>query len=288
VRNLEFDQLRAFALVAELKSFTAAGDCLGATQSAISLRIAKLETAIGARLLARTPRAVALTADGARFLAHAEAILARHDAALAELESGEAPVPLRLAVSDHAAGAYLPSTLAALKTSGIASLLDVVVGPSTEMRQLFDQQEADAAVVRSDTGRRGATPLFKDPLCWAKAEACLVPTGESIPLVALRGICSVKAATIKALDRAHVSWRYAFLGGSVSALQAAVRAGLGVGVFGINQVPAGCLFDGPSNTLPELPATEVVMYTRLTAPMRSMLVTAFQAGRRAALTPRAS
>src|SRR3954468_10868919 len=142
MRNLELDQLRAFALVAELKSFTAAGDCLGATQSAISLRIGKLETVIGTRLLARTPRAVAPTADGARFLAHAQAILARHDAALAEMESAETAVPLRLAVSDHAAGAYLPSTLASLKTAGTAWLLDVVVGPSTEMRELFDRQEA--------------------------------------------------------------------------------------------------------------------------------------------------
>src|SRR4051794_27186140 len=104
MRNLELDQLRAFVLVADLKSFTAAGNCLGATQSAISVRIAKLEAAAGARLLSRTPRAVSLTAEGSRFLPHAQAIVARHDSALAEIKAHETPPLLRLAVSDHAAG----------------------------------------------------------------------------------------------------------------------------------------------------------------------------------------
>jgi DNA-binding transcriptional LysR family regulator len=71
MRTLDLDQLRAFVVVSDLRSFTAAGACLGASQSAMSLRLNKLEQSVGLRLLGRTPRAVALTPDGTRFLPHA-------------------------------------------------------------------------------------------------------------------------------------------------------------------------------------------------------------------------
>src|SRR3954451_13870162 len=109
MRSLDLDQLRTFVIAADLKSFTAAGDCLNATQSAVSLRIAKLENRLGHILLARTPRAGSLTPDGTRFLDHARGILHAHDAALAQLSrpaSSEGSI-LRLAVSDHAVGARL-------------------------------------------------------------------------------------------------------------------------------------------------------------------------------------
>lgn len=292
MRSLDLDQLRTFVVAAELKSFTAAGECLGTTQSAVSLRIAKLEGQVGRPLLARTPRSVSLTPEGARFLDHARAILDAHDGALAHMSraNGEQRAVLRLAVSDHAAGAVLAGTLASLMAALPEFTPEVVVGLSAEMRELYDKGEADAAIVRQDpAGRRDGEPLFEDRLCWAGASPGLrwssKERGGPVPLVVMRGPCGVKAVAARALDEAGMRWRCTFLGGSVMALQAAVKAGLGVGVFGAQHVPAGCDLLGEGEGLPRLPMGEVVLLTRLSGGVRRALAAAFRAGAGGAREP---
>lgn len=60
--------LRAFEAVADLGSFTRAGEMLGLTQTAVSHQIAQLEAHVGCRLFLRRRPGVVLTADGARLL----------------------------------------------------------------------------------------------------------------------------------------------------------------------------------------------------------------------------
>ena len=56
--------LRAFALTADLRSFTEAAKVMGESKATISRRIARLESALGISLLRRTPRQVEPTEDG--------------------------------------------------------------------------------------------------------------------------------------------------------------------------------------------------------------------------------
>lgn len=63
-----FDELVAFAAVAETGSFTAASGKLGRDASVISRRVSQLEKRLGVRLLTRTTRSVTLTEAGSYFL----------------------------------------------------------------------------------------------------------------------------------------------------------------------------------------------------------------------------
>lgn len=56
--------LRAFCLVIDLGSITAAAKALGETKSSVSRRIARLEHGLGVQLLRRSPRLVQATEDG--------------------------------------------------------------------------------------------------------------------------------------------------------------------------------------------------------------------------------
>src|SRR5207253_2289214 len=88
--------------VAEHRSFGRAATALGYTQSAISQQIAALERAVGERLVERPggPRPVSLSEAGRLLLRHAEAIVARMQAAQADLA----------AFADGAAGALRVGT----------------------------------------------------------------------------------------------------------------------------------------------------------------------------------
>lgn len=65
-----FTALRVFRQVAELNSFAAAGRRLGLSPAAVSKNIAELEAHVGARLIHRTTRRMALTEEGKTYLAY--------------------------------------------------------------------------------------------------------------------------------------------------------------------------------------------------------------------------
>jgi DNA-binding transcriptional LysR family regulator len=87
--GVEFRHLAALEAVARERSFGRAADALGYTQSAVSQQIAMLERLVGERLVERPggPRPVTLTEAGTLLLRHAEAIVARLQAAQADLQA---------------------------------------------------------------------------------------------------------------------------------------------------------------------------------------------------------
>ena len=80
--NIELRHLRYFVAVADTLHFGKAAERLGMSQPPLSQQIRQLEDSIGARLLTRTNRRVALTEPGRLFLQEARDILARVDRAV--------------------------------------------------------------------------------------------------------------------------------------------------------------------------------------------------------------
>lgn len=260
--SLDIDLLRSFVAVAEADSFTAAGAALGASQSAMSVRIRKLEERLGRRLLERTPRTVALTGFGESFLADARRILAAHDEAILRIRAAPPRPVFRLAVSDHAAGACLPDVLALLGARHPEIRFMVTVGVSAELLAAFSSGAYDAVVARDEGGEAGGRRLFRDRMIWAAAKAFRWDPAESLPLVSIAAPCGVRATAIAALDDQEVSWREVFVGTGVAAVQAAVSAGLGIAALDRRNLPPDCRQIKVSTGLPALPATQMRLHHR--------------------------
>ncbi len=81
--QLELRQLRAFLALAEEGTFTDAAIRVGTSQSGLSRSIARLEAAVGVRLVERTTRSVALTAAGTSFFRQVSSVLRQLDDAVA-------------------------------------------------------------------------------------------------------------------------------------------------------------------------------------------------------------
>lgn len=90
--DLDLGAVRAFVAVADDRHFGAAADRLGLSQQAISKRIAKLESGLGATLLHRSHHGTALTDDGVTFLPHARSLVALADQAVAALGGHDRPL----------------------------------------------------------------------------------------------------------------------------------------------------------------------------------------------------
>src|SRR6266487_5757100 len=113
--GVELRHLAALQALAQQGSFGRAAVALGYTQSAVSQQIAALERAVGARLVERPggPRPVTLTEAGRLLLRHAESIMARLQAAQADLQAlraGEAGT-LRIGTFQSAGARVLPEIM---------------------------------------------------------------------------------------------------------------------------------------------------------------------------------
>jgi DNA-binding transcriptional LysR family regulator len=111
---LDVRRLRVLREVAQQGSFSAAGESLGYTQSAVSQQIAALERETATTLVERNARGVRLTDAGRALVEHADGILARLAAAEDELEAiaGLRGGRLRLASFPTAGATLVPLAIA--------------------------------------------------------------------------------------------------------------------------------------------------------------------------------
>jgi len=257
---LDIDAVRAFALIAELSSFTRAAQTVGMTQSAISLKLKRLEDRLGLKLVERTPRSVRLTEHGASFLTRARDLLAAHDRALGP---DEAPARrLVIGFSDHVAGPDLTPLMARMAGFDPGLRLDVRIGLSGDLVDAFDAGKLDAVVVRRERHRRGGEALAEDAFGWFAAPGYRQPHGEPLRLAMLAAPCGVRNHAIRALDKAKVAWAEAFTGGGVTAIAAAAEAGLAITPLAWRIAPPGLIDIGPALKLPALGKSSVVLYAR--------------------------
>src|SRR3954468_11500078 len=255
--TLDIDTVQAFLLVAELQGFTRAAEALGTTQAAVSMKLQRLESVLGKRLVERSPRAVALTAQGAAFLPHARALVEAHDRAL----SGETPArqTLSLGISDHAAGPELVPLLERLHAVSSQLSLSVTIGFSRVMLDAYDAGELDAVVVRQEGSRRGGEKLTEDECGWFASPRFVWPRGDALQLATLAPPCGVRAIAVRALDKAGIPWSEAFIGGGVTAVVAAAVAGLALAPLARRIAPPGLIDVGPALGLPRLGTSRVML-----------------------------
>lgn len=269
--TLDIDAVEAFVLVAEMRSFTRAAEALDATQSAVSLRIRRLEEGLGRRLLERTPRQVRLSADGEAFLASARELVAAHRRAVSAFDAPRRR--LAIGISHHVVGAELPMILQRMKTTASQVLIEMRVGTSRDLFAAFERAELDAAIVlRHDNRRNDGEVLMSEPFAWLGVADFVHRSNAPLPVALQAEPCSVRRMAVDALSHAGVAWSEAFVGGGVLTTGAAVAAGLAVAALARRVAPAGTIDIGSRLGLPPLPSRELILHTSATdAPARDAL-----------------
>jgi len=144
----DWDDLRIFLAVARTQSLSGAGRLLRLDAATVGRRIARLEATLGRRLFARSPMGYALTDDGHRLVAPAEAMDAagaRARAALAGPAEGLSG-QVRIGAPDGCANYLLPQVVAGLAARHPGLEVQIVALP-----RVFNlsRREADMAVAIS-------------------------------------------------------------------------------------------------------------------------------------------
>jgi len=262
MKTLDIEAVQAFVFATDLRSFTRAAEALGTTQSAVSLKIKRLEVGLGRRLLERTPRQVQPSNEGTSFLAPARALIAAHQAALDSFTLKQRR--LVIGVSHHVVGADLPRLLKHLSGSASGQLIEMRVAMSRNVLDALDRGDLDAAIVlRHDNRLRDGELICEESFHWMASSDFDQRPGEPLRLATQAEPCSVRSMALAALDEAGIPWTEVFVGGGIVTIGAAVSAGLAVASMGRRVAPKESIDIGPRLGLPPLPSRDVMLYSNL-------------------------
>ncbi len=259
-RNLNLDLLRCFVTIADLGSFTKAGERLGRTQSTISLQVKRLEDQLGRPVFVRTARSLELTAEGQRLLGPARQLLRLNDAALAELFEPDIAGTIRLGVPEDFATEHLPAVLAEFTQAHPQVELEVTCDLTLNLLGKFNDGAFDLVLVkREPSAPLEGTRVWREPLVWVARDKQAVQDLETVPLVVSPEPCVYRKRAIDTLEAMGRKWRIAYTSTSLAGSQSAVKAGLGITVLPREMVPSYLTPITEHSDLPFLYDTEIAL-----------------------------
>lgn len=259
VLNLDLDLLRTFVAVADLNTFAAAAAAVCRTQSAVSQQMQRLEQLVGKELFARHGRNKLLTEHGIQLLGYARKILRFNDEACTSLMFNTLQGMLTIGSSDESADTILPFLLNRISSVYPKLALDVRVKRHAEMREMLHTNEVDLALTTHRMNGYNAISLRTSPTLWYCAADYVLPQGEAVPLVLLDDPSPFRDIIIDTLNAARIPWRLAYVASTLSAVRAAVKAGLGVTARPVEMMSPELRVLGKSDGLPQLPDTEYLL-----------------------------
>ena len=141
---MDLRSLTTFIQVAELGSFTKAGDKLGYSQPTVSFQIRQLENELGIKLFDRIGHTVSLTDEGHAALSYAQLICRTAD----EMSSGAKREKalrgiIRIAMADSLCPPLIVGRFAHFRMTHPSISLKIMTGGTDELFHMLDHNEAD-------------------------------------------------------------------------------------------------------------------------------------------------
>jgi DNA-binding transcriptional LysR family regulator len=229
---LDLELLRSFVSVVDAGGFTRAGERVHRTQSTVSQQIKRLEDDVGQTLLDRTGKDVTPTEAGERLLSYARRLLSLAEEARDVMARPDSEGAVRLGIPEDFAAYRLTKLLASFSRASPGLRLDVRADQSANLKRDLDRGELDLALLKRAAGETGAIAVWPERVHWVTSKAHPVdPASRSVPLIGFPVGCLYRAGAIHAIESAGRPWHMAYTSSSLSGIQAAVAAGLGLSVL---------------------------------------------------------
>lgn len=250
------DLLRAFVSVAQLNSFTRAGELLGRSQPAVSLQIQRLEELVDETLLVRNGKNLELSEAGENLYNYANQILTLNDLAISQLSKSTITGKIRLGIPSEFATVLMPRIVSRFAKAYPNVTLEVNCELSKTLLSKEGKANHDLILALEDNPSKTGSSLVKtDELVWvasADHNAHKAQRTELVPLIVAAQGCIYRQRAIKHLDKANQSWQIVYTIPDLTGIQHAIQEGLGVTVLAKSTVPENLRILPPSARFPEL------------------------------------
>jgi len=204
--DFQIDWLRSFVAVVDAGSLSAAAPLVHRSQSAVSMQIKKLESALGRAVLLRGPRHLQVTPAGAELLTYARRMLELQTETQTALFGPQLAGLVRLGVPDDYAASYLTPVLRSFASRHLGVEIELTCEQSTSLIPRVVRGELDLALVSRDKPRRGQF-LFQEPLVWVAAAQFEAWRRDPLPIAVYEAGSMARTATLSALAAKRRSYR---------------------------------------------------------------------------------
>jgi DNA-binding transcriptional LysR family regulator len=261
--SLDTNLLRTLTAVADTNNFGRAATQLSITQSAVTLRIQKLEHLVKRALVHRSRTGVALTDDGRVLIHYARLILELNDEAIEHVTTRNSRESIAMGVIEEFERFYLEGFLTEFHNSHPRVRIDVVVDYSRNLKKMIDDDKICVAIMKGDFSGDQMIPIYSDQLVWvASQNSVFAAKTPSIPLVVSPEPCINRKVMIETLDAAQLPWRVASSCPNLSGVISAVNAGLGVSAIDLRSVQTSMRVLTALDGFPPLPLSHVGILRR--------------------------
>jgi DNA-binding transcriptional LysR family regulator len=251
--------LQTFLAISQTRSFTQAAARLGLRQSTVSQHIRKLEEETGRRLFVRDTHSVTPTADGEAMIAFARGILAANERAERYFAGSQLRGRLRFGASEDFVASLLPDVLREFVRTHPLVEFELTVGMSGELNEKLERGELDLVCGKRRPGEDRGRLVWRDRLVWVTGDARIFDPSAPVPLILYSPPSIMREIALAALERSGRPWRIVCTSGSLSGLQAATLAGLGVTVISEGLIPTALAELPSGHGLPDLGTVEFVV-----------------------------
>lgn len=257
---LDIDQLRTFLAIAELGSFTKAGETVHKTQSAVSMQMRRLEERVAMPIFVKDGRQSRLTEDGQRLVEYARRMITLNDETLSAFGGRKEVGHVKLGVPDDYADRLLPQVLAAFNRLNPSIEVQVECTGSSTLGVAIKEGSLDVAIVTSgDANVASGEIIRREPLHWVTSSQHCAHTMDVVRLAVGPSSCCWRRLSLDGLDRVGRRYTVSYVSSSGAALVGAVLAGLAVTVFPESAIREGMRILEEKDGFPMLPTCDITL-----------------------------
>jgi DNA-binding transcriptional LysR family regulator len=253
MKNLPMDLLRAFVSVSQLRSFTKAGELLGRSQPAVTLKIKRLEELVDQKLFLRGGKSLELSDAGIALYNYAKQILTLNDLAISQISKSTVHGKIRLGIPSEFATVLLPKIISRFAKAYPNVALEVNCELSKYLLTRAGRESHDLILVLADQDTNLDGDLVKtDQLVWVSSKKFNRTKKDAVPLIVASEGCIYRHTAMTGLSNASLSWKIVYTNPDLTGIQYAIQEGLGVTVLSRSIVPENLHILSASAGLPSL------------------------------------
>ncbi|MCU1718705.1 LysR substrate-binding domain-containing protein [Pseudomonas sp. 5P_3.1_Bac2] len=255
--SIDSDLLRTFVAIAEHGGFTRAAEVINRTQSAVSMQMKRLEEDVLKRVLfLRDGRQVRLSAEGRLLLGYARRILKLHAELLNSMREPHMVGTVRIGTPDDYVMRFMQGILVRFAQAYPLVQVELHCEPSF---QLLQRKDLDLTIVTREPGSEIGQLLRQEQLTWTQARDSNLHELATLPLALFNNQCFCSAWACNGLNSMGRDFRIAYTSPSLSAIMAAVSAGLALTAQLRSLITPDLQILGEEHGLPPLPSASIVL-----------------------------
>jgi DNA-binding transcriptional LysR family regulator len=266
MQDLDPHLLRAFISVADVGSVNRAAASLHRTQAAVSMQIRRLEEMVGASLFARSPKGLAVTAEGQALMPYAREILTLGEEACRRVSGQTMQGRVKLGVIEDFAATRLTDILKSFRDQNPKVHLDLIMAGNRHLAELFAQDKLDLLICDTTQVPRQPLMVWPEQLLWVGRSDLAIDFDEALPIVMFTDVCPWRAQVVAALStvgrKGQISWRTVCEASTLVAMATAVQVGIGIGPMLSATVPPGCRVLDRRDEMPDPIQIGIGLFTR--------------------------